>query len=164
MLIILFGLSGSGKNYVGEILAEKFHYFFWDADSVLPAEMRESIKQKKSFTQIMRDNFTTIIIQHIAQLTSQHANLVIAQAFYKETNRQQVLTAFPGANLIQIKAEPDIITARLTKNDKSIPPDYAEQISRHFEETLLPQKIITNNSDHSAVVSQLTQLIDSQRD
>jgi gluconokinase len=164
MLIILFGLSGSGKNYVGEILAEKFNYFFWDADTVLPQDMRDYIKQKKSFTQSMRDNFTTIIIQHIAELQSQHANLVIAQAFYKEINRQQVLNAFPDANLIHIKAESAIIAARLTKNAKSIPIDYAEQISRHFENTLLTHKIITNNSDQDAVVSQLIHLLNSPRE
>ena len=38
-LIILFGLAGSGKNYVGEILQKHFNYYFWDGDTLLTKEM-----------------------------------------------------------------------------------------------------------------------------
>jgi gluconokinase len=155
MLIILYGLSGSGKNFVGEILAKQFGYHFWDADSILPVEMRECIKKKLSFTQAMRDNFTSLIIQHVTELQKQHANLVITQAFYKEKNRQQLLTAFPTAKLTQIEAEPAIIAARLGNNDRSIAVDYAEKIKVNFENTQLPHEVIINNSDKNAVITQL---------
>jgi gluconokinase len=159
MLLILFGLSGSGKNFVGDILAKEFNYFFWDADTILSPEMRDCIKNKTSFTQAMRDNFTKAIIQNISQLQTQQANLVVAQAFYKESNRQQLLTAFPTAQLIQIKAEPSIIATRLQKNSNSINLDYAEKIKVNFEETALPHQIIINNSDSAAIVEQLKQII-----
>jgi gluconokinase len=159
MLLILFGLSGSGKNFVGEILAENFNYHFWDADSILPPAMLKAIKQKATFTQEMRDNFTTDIIHHVAHLQKQYNNLVVTQAFYKESNRQQILNAFPEATLIQIKADPAIIAARLQKNNKSIDIDYAEKIKVNFENTKLPHVAIVNNTDKTAVISQIKTIL-----
>jgi gluconate kinase len=159
MLLILFGLSASGKNFVGEILAEQFNYHFWDADTILPPVMLDAIKQKATFTQQMRDDFTTNIIQHVTQIQKQHNNLVVTQAFYKESNRLQLLHAFPTAKLVQIKAEPSIIAARLEKNNKSIDIDYAEKIKVNFEDTKLPHTAIVNNTDKTAVISQIKTIL-----
>ena len=62
MLIILFGLSGAGKNFSGEILAEMLGAFFWDADLVVPSRMQKAIKQQKPITQSMRDDLTSTLI------------------------------------------------------------------------------------------------------
>src|ERR1700722_6120517 len=99
MLIILFGLSGSGKNFVADILANRFNFHFFDADSVLPQEMRDCIKQKNMFTQAMRDRFTETIKTNISHLERIHENknLVVAQALYKEKNRNEIQEAFPEA-------------------------------------------------------------------
>ena len=40
MLIILFGLSGSGKNFVGNVLVKHFGFYFWDTDDALLDEMK----------------------------------------------------------------------------------------------------------------------------
>jgi gluconokinase len=47
MLLILFGLPGSGKNFVGRILQEDFGFLFHDADDDLPDEMREAIQSQQ---------------------------------------------------------------------------------------------------------------------
>jgi gluconokinase len=155
MLSILFGLSGSGKNFVGEILARDFGYYFWDADTVLLPEMRECIKQKKPFTQTMRDDFTRSIINKVTELKNQHPKLAIAQALYKEKNRQEILAAFPDAQLVWIKSTPEKIVERLTKRNASIDIEYAQQISRYFEATKLPHLEIVNTSDEQAIINQL---------
>jgi gluconate kinase len=160
MIFILFGLSGSGKNFAGELLAKNFDFYFWDADTMLPPTMRAAIQKQEVFTQAMRDEFTQIIIENIRILNKEHPNLAVAQALYKEKNRKQIIQAFPAAKLIQIKAHPEIIATRLLRNSKS----YAEKIRSNFEESNLPHTVIDNNTDIHAVQSQLQNIINSIRE
>ncbi|EKD75376.1 MAG: hypothetical protein ACD_44C00148G0001 [uncultured bacterium] len=155
MLIILFGLSGSGKNFVGEILAKEFHFHYWDADAALPEKMREAIAHKQFFTQAMRDEMTELVIKKIDALQSQHEHLVISQALYKEKNRTTLSIAFPGAIFVHVKTTLENIRTRLNKRKNGISYDYAYQISQFFEEPLLAHKILINESDQNAIIGQI---------
>jgi gluconate kinase len=155
MLIILFGLSGAGKNFAGEILSKHFNYHFWDADVALPSDMLKAIEKQESFTQKMRDNFTKIIIENISRLKTKYENIVVTQALYKDKNRKQIREAFPGAILIYIKADLEKITVRLSKRNSAIDMKYAKKISLNFEEPPSSQKTIENNKNEEAIIEQL---------
>jgi len=159
MLIILFGLAGSGKNYVGEILGSEFDYFYWDADQAMPNEMREAIHQRDNFTQEMRDNLTTIIIEYIANFKTQHSKIVVSQALYKEKNRNQLLSVYPEAKLIEVKANLENRIAYLKQRNDEIDQAYAEKIYQNFEEPIILHGIVTNNSDRIAIINQLKKII-----
>ena len=154
MLIILFGLSGSGKNFVGEILAKEFHFYYWDADSALPLDMRQAIVDQEFFTEEMRDQFTANVIEHIVTLQTQHQHLVVSQALYKEKNRLQIYSAFPDVVFLHIQATWGNITARLKKRQGGISYNYAQKISNLFEKPSLPHKAMINNTDQMAIISQ----------
>lgn len=159
MLIILFGLAGSGKNFVGEILANHFGYYFWDADAILPVNMQDSIKQKKAFTQTMRDEFTQALIKKIHELFITHKKLVIAQALYKECNREMIQNEFPDAIFILVKADPKIISHRIKNRKSVVDEEYAKKIQSNFEMPLLKHNVIDNNSDENAILLQLNKVI-----
>lgn len=147
MIYILFGLAGAGKNYVGNILKDKFECHFWDADEALPEEMKKCISEKKPFTQDMRDKFSNIIVSNIQQLKIKHHDrpLIIAQALYKERNRLQISHQIPGVIFVKIDADTSVIQQRLVKRDYGIDKDYAKKISVNFEEPKLPHVVIVNN-------------------
>ncbi|MHB1947156.1 MAG: shikimate kinase [Gammaproteobacteria bacterium] len=155
MLIILFGLAGAGKSYAGEILANHFNYYFWDADGALPEKMRESVHNKQAFTQEMRDEFISLMIDKIKDLCETHQNLVVSQALYKETNRNEIKKYFPDALFIHVKSDPAIVLQRLKDRNDWVDPTYADQIAANFEEPQLPHKILINNQDEKAVIEQL---------
>ena len=159
MQIILFGLSGAGKNFVGEILAKYFPFYFWDADKDLPQNMQDCITQKKFFTQEMRDEFTQSIIKKMTNLTEQYDNLAVAQAFYKEKNRLQLQMSWPDAKWIYVKSHPKNILARLQTRGLGVSADYAEKISINFEEPQLPHLTLNNDSDESSIIQQLEILL-----
>jgi shikimate kinase len=62
LLIILFGLSGSGKNYVGRILRDDFGFLFYDADTDLTPEMQDAIKR-----QMLIPDFQTRCAMHFSR-------------------------------------------------------------------------------------------------
>lgn len=161
MLIILFGLSGSGKNFVGEALAKHFDFYFWDADDSLPNTMLDSIKDRKSFTQDMRNNMTQIVIRKLALLEMEYTDLVVAQGLYKEKNREEIMMAFPHAQFVWIQSSNENIAVRLKLRGGYIDGQYAELMKVNFEEPKLPCFVISNDKSETEVIAQLVQLIES---
>ncbi len=45
MFLFLFGLPGTGKNYIGRFLDTNFGYSFFDGDDAIPIEMMDALKQ-----------------------------------------------------------------------------------------------------------------------
>jgi gluconate kinase len=159
MLIILFGLAGSGKNFVGDILAKQFNYYFWDADRSLPEEVQQSIREKKSFTQSMRNQITDMVIQETTKLLLTHQKLVVAQALYKEANREMLRQKFPDALFIHVQADPEIILQRLKQRGSVVDQEYARTIAINFEEPHFRHEKIINNKDEKTILTQLVSIL-----
>jgi gluconate kinase len=161
MIIVLFGLSASGKNFVGETLAQCFSFHFWDADEILTPEMLASIKEKKPFTQEMRNHFIDKVIHTVSLLKTKHENIVVAQALYREQNRRQILKAHPEAKLVWIRASSRNITSRLKQRDNEIDEVYANKIMSLFEKPEVVHGIIDNDTDRGYVIKQLEALLET---
>ena len=161
MLMIMFGLSGSGKNFTGELLSKEFGFYFFDADTVLPQDMQNYVAEKKSFTTEMRDRFTEIIIENISCLQKEHENLIVAQALYKEKNREQISKAYPGAKFIHVTADAKIITARLKQRNNWIDESYAKKISQNFEEPMLSHNVLINEGSQETIIKQFKEIFPS---
>ena len=43
MLIYLYGLPGTGKNFIGTIFQNNFNFVFQDADDYLPINMKNKL-------------------------------------------------------------------------------------------------------------------------
>jgi gluconokinase len=156
MLVIVFGLAASGKNYVSEVLARHYGFRHIDADQWLTEEMIKCIANRQFSTPEMRFKYTQNIINNIASLLeSGEKNLVISQALYKEENRQQLAAAYPNAVFLQIEASVENIKRRLEERDDWIDFEYAKAIMKSFEP--MPNYIIIQNNE-SGEEQLLTQL------
>lgn len=158
MLIILFGLAASGKNYVGHTIAEHANFYFYDGDTLLSDDMRDFIREKKPFTQIMRDSFTNRMIAKIAELQREHADIVFAQALYKEKNREQLLKAYPDAKFIMIESTEENIIARLKKRHDWIDEEYAAKMRVHFDMPQIAHHVFQNNNGENEILNQFKAL------
>ena len=169
MLIILFGLTGAGKNFVGEILEKRFGYTFWDADEALSADMKECIRTHKAWTQEMRETYINNINQTISQLKKIHPNLVVAQALYGEDYRLRILKQHPKNILfIQIATSPDItlkrVISRFANGNSLVDEKYAKQTFVFFQmpsPKFLYMKL-HNNHDSENVIMQLELILEKK--
>jgi gluconokinase len=161
MLLILFGLPGAGKNFVGEILAQHFGFYFYDADSDLTADMQATIRQEQLYTSNMRERFFQIVIKKIQGLQKKHPRIAMTQTLAKVVNRQQILDALPHAKFIRIDAKAELIKARLKQRGDWVTLDYAEKIRAIFEPEGVVHGYLNNDSDKAHIIRQLRSLCPS---
>lgn len=145
-LIILFGLPGTGKTYVGKVFKKYFDYYFYEGDNDLTEEMKVAIKTKIVFTDRMRNVFFKILINKIRDLSTQHKKLVIAQTFIKEKYRLDLLKKIPKTKFILIETKKEIREKRLQKRvDYPLDLKYARKIETNFDKPIINCQIISNN-------------------
>ncbi|MFA5770276.1 MAG: AAA family ATPase [Patescibacteria group bacterium] len=147
-LIILFGLPGAGKTYVGRVFEKYFDYYFYDGDNDLTPEMKEAIKTKTVFTDEMRDGFFEILINRIKELSLEHKKLVVAQTFIKEKYRAALIKKIPTTKFILVKTNKDIREKRLMqRTDYPLDLEYARIMEINFEKIKINYSKIINNSN-----------------
>lgn len=145
-LIILFGLPGTGKTYVGKIFEKYFNYFFYDGDNDLTPEMKEAIKTKTVFTDEMRDRFFKILISKIQDLESKIKNLAVAQTFIKERYRVSLINKIPETKFVLIETKTSIREKRLTERiNYPLDLEYARKMEINFDKPIINHIIIVND-------------------
>lgn len=164
MLIILFGKSGVGKSYIGELLAKKYNFYFLEADKLLPEALRRAIQNQCVFTQDMRDDFHKVLIEETLKLRKKYRHIIIASAFYRVKNRKELQDKIPDADFIWIKGNNRTILERLKKRGGCVNIHYANKISVYFEE---PQKghqtIINDHDGNEAILEQFLHFLDHKQ-
>lgn len=160
VLLILFGLPGVGKNYVGRILAEDYGFYFRDADDDLPDDMRETIIRHEIATDDMRDRHLANIMARIRLLQPDNPRLVVGGAFFKERNRLSLLVEFPQAQFVLLETKPDLLRTRLEMRQNHLADwSYAEKIFTVFERPHHPYVVLHNNAGREQVKTQLEAIL-----
>ena len=147
-LIILFGLPGAGKTFIGKIFEKYFNYYFYDGDNDLTEEMKKAIKIKKVFTDRMRDVFFEKLIKKIQNLKSKHKKLAVAQTFIKEKYRVDLVNKIPETKFILIETKKNIREKRLVQRvDYPLDLEYARKMETNFDIPMINHLIIINDVD-----------------
>lgn len=151
MLVVLFGLEGSGKTYVGKRLSENSSFHFLDADEALTEEMKICIAEKRSVTQAMRNRYFNVVIEKIELLCKEHDNVIVSQAFYKNINREQISSKFSDCIFLQVTVDLTTLSERLRIRNDTVDEEYVARMSSNFERPTHPYYIIYNDLENNAL-------------
>lgn len=157
-IIFLYGLAGSGKSYIGDLIARHTGWHVYHADDDITEAMRQALQEKRPFTDAMRDEFFKLLIGKIRKLSQQHNHLIVTQAVYKQKHRNQLQQQIPGLELIWIKADDDIIASRLQSRHHGIKLESAAALRKDFEIPNENCKVIINERDEESIIRQLNNL------
>jgi len=112
MVILLMGVTGSGKTTVGQALAESLHWRFADADDFHPpanvAKMRAGIPLEDAD----RAPWLATLRTRIVGWLKSEADVVLACSALKQAYRDELVLS-PEVRLVYLRGGSDLIAARL---------------------------------------------------
>jgi len=112
MIIIVMGVTGSGKTTVGTQLAQRLGWLFADADDFHSAANKAKMHQGVPLTDADRGPWLAAMHNQIAEWVSSRQNAVLACSALKDSYRRQLWTG-PQVQFVYLKGNYDFIAERL---------------------------------------------------
>jgi gluconokinase len=113
MVILLMGVSGSGKTTVGTRLADALGWTFADGDDFHPAENVDKMRRGEPLTDADRWPWLEAIRDFVAERLATDAPAVVACSALKAAYREVLLDGNPGAELVYLRGEYALIRERM---------------------------------------------------
>lgn len=113
MIIIVMGVSGSGKTTIGKQLADSLQWEFSDGDSFHSLENVEKMRSGISLTEVDRQPWLQAMQRAIAQWLQTDKNVVLACSALKESYRQLLIVDRTRIKLVYLKGSYQLIQKRL---------------------------------------------------
>ena len=112
MVILVMGVSGSGKTTIGEMLSAQLNWPFVDGDSLHSAANVAKMAAGIPLTDDDRLPWLQSIHDVMEGWRTQHKNGIVASSALKEKYRQILLTS-PDIKLVYLRGSYDLIYSRM---------------------------------------------------
>ena len=115
MIVIVMGVSGSGKSTIGKMLASELNWEFFDADDFHPSANIEKMRQGIPLTDADRMPWLLTLQDAIASILQQDRNAVLACSALKSSYREIMLHNCDRSQirLVYLKGSFQLIQERL---------------------------------------------------
>ncbi len=141
MVIVLMGVSGSGKTTVGRMLAKRLGWPFHDTDGLHPQSNRTKMSRGIPLNDDDRSPWLEAVRELIARYVDQGRNAVVACSALKRVYRTQIGAGLTDVKLVCLKGDLDLIARRL-----------ADRHGHFFDPHLLASQFDTLEEPADAIV------------
>ena len=117
MVIVLLGVTGSGKSTLGKVLAAELVWRFIEGDDFHPAANVEKMRRGVALTDSDRTPWLQNVRTAIAEVLAQGESAVVACSALKKSYRD-VLRISSDVKFVYLKASMALIEARLQKRGR----------------------------------------------
>jgi gluconokinase len=114
MILVLMGVTGSGKSTVGEILRRQLGWRFFDGDDFHPPANIEKLRRGVALDDKDREPWLQAIRECIKAMIERRDSAVIACSALKHSYRQ-ILQVNEEVVFVYLKADMDLVRERLKK-------------------------------------------------
>jgi len=122
MIIILMGVSGSGKTTIGERLAQALGWPFYDGDQFHPPANVAKMQQGIPLTDEDRWPWLHALQAHIETYIHQGVSAVLACSALKQAYREHLVIDEAEVKLVYLKGDYDLIRERLAQRQGHFMP------------------------------------------
>ena len=124
MIIILMGVSGSGKTTIGERLAQALGWPFYDGDQFHPPANVAKMQQGMPLTDEDRWPWLHALRAHIEACVHRGVSAVLACSALKQAYREHLIVDKAEVKLVYLRGDYDIIRGRLAqRRGHFMPPE-----------------------------------------
>jgi gluconokinase len=116
MIIVLMGVSGSGKTTIGAQLSEELQWDFFDGDDFHDSSNKEKMAAGIPLTDSDREAWLSTLRDLVIRLRRERKNGIIACSALKHSYRRYLMTDAEDVSLVYLKGDFEQIKKRL--NDR----------------------------------------------
>jgi gluconokinase len=149
----LFGLSGSGKSYVGDVIARHTGWDIYHADEDITPEMKLALAESRPFTIAMRDEYFRLLVQKIRERQRPDRPLLVTQGAYKQHSRDFLQRHITGLQFVWVDAPDQLVVERLKHRLDGISTRSAAALRGDFEPPV-DGLCIVNDAGEQAILNQ----------
>ncbi|MEQ8242914.1 gluconokinase [Fulvivirga sp.] len=136
MIIIVMGVSGSGKSTIGKALAEELKFPFFDADDFHPPSNKDKMASGIPLTDEDRYPWLQLIVDAL----SKEENGILACSALKDTYREILNKASDDVRWVYLKGDYETIKQRMELRSGHFMK--AEMLRSQFEALEIPSEAI----------------------
>ncbi len=113
MIVVVAGVSGSGKSTVGALLATRLGWPFTDGDALHPAANVAKMRAGHPLTDADRQPWLAAVAARIDAYQSAGQSAVLACSALKRSYRDELTAGHPTVHIVFLEAGRDVLAARL---------------------------------------------------
>ncbi len=148
MIIVVFGLPGSGKSYFAEKLAKKI-----EADYVNSDRLRKEMFPARTYSEQEKAAVYNVMLAKMRRAVKQNKNVVLDATFHNNETRETFMQAGKKKDricFIEITASEDLIQRRLQKEREYSEADFEvyKLIRRQWEPLNEPHLMVESTDEN----------------
>ena len=113
MVIILMGVSGTGKTLIGKRLAAELAWSFYEGDDYHPQDNVEKMSQGIALSDADRAPWLEALHELIGTLLAQDESAVLTCSALKRAYRQRLVHHHHGVRIVYLRGSYELIRQRL---------------------------------------------------
>ncbi len=113
MIVVVMGVSGSGKSTIGQMLAARLGWDFYEGDSFHPQHNIEKMAQGTPLTDEDRAGWLASIAEQISLVEQEKQNGVITCSALKKSYRDKLEAASKNIKFVFLHGQHDLLNERL---------------------------------------------------
>jgi carbohydrate kinase (thermoresistant glucokinase family) len=113
MIVVVAGVSGSGKSTVGSLLASRLGWPFTDADALHPAASIAKMAAGHPLTDADRRPWLAAVAARMDAYAAAGESAVLACSALRRSYRDELLAGRPGARMVFLEVSRETLETRL---------------------------------------------------
>jgi len=113
MVVILMGVAGSGKTTVGQLLARRLGWRFYDGDDFHSTQNREKMRRGEPLADHDRLPWLNALRELIDRCARENINAVLACSALKQSYRELIAPDSSAVRWVYLKGSSELIARRL---------------------------------------------------
>ena len=113
MIVVVAGVSGSGKSTVGALLATRLGWPFTDGDALHPAANVAKMRAGHPLTDADRQPWLAAVVARIDAYQAAGQSAVLACSALKRSYRDELTARHPAVRIVFLEASRDLLASRL---------------------------------------------------